>query len=174
MSTLNVSSVLPSSTKRRGIHPIYSDYLGESVLNDDYRLVKNNSYKFTSQLRDIKQAGISERTLTDSLEDSIATSSEMNKKRNLLNLSRITYLTMVYILFSTFLVLRRKKYLSFRTYIRSLYKRLFLSMKKSSQSLLRLNLRSKVSRSRLSSQYLIDFVLLKPMKSSISPSRDSS
>ena len=70
MSALTISTVLPSTPKRGGIHPIYGVYLGGSGLKDDYSLLKVNSYKFTSQLRNVKQAGISERTLMNSREDS--------------------------------------------------------------------------------------------------------
>ena len=70
MSTFTISTVIPSSPKRGDIHPIYGVYLGGSGLINDYRLAKVNSYKFTSQLRNIKQAGVSERILTNSREDS--------------------------------------------------------------------------------------------------------
>ena len=52
------------------IHPIYGVYLGGSSLNDDYSLINVNSYRVTSQLRSIKQTGISEKNLINSREDS--------------------------------------------------------------------------------------------------------
>ena len=67
---MSISTIPPYSPKRRGIHQIYGVYLERSGLDNEYRLVKVNSYKFTSQLRNVKQAGISERTLMNSRENS--------------------------------------------------------------------------------------------------------
>ena len=67
MSAPTVSTTPP---KQGGIHSIYGVCLGVSGLNNDYYLAKVNPYKFTSQLRNVKQTGISERTLINSRENS--------------------------------------------------------------------------------------------------------
>lgn len=41
--------------KRGGTHPILGDYLGGSKLNIEYKLIKKNSYKYISQLCNVKQ-----------------------------------------------------------------------------------------------------------------------
>ena len=40
--------------KRCGEHPIYGIYIGGSDLDDDYKLVGNRHYKYTSQRRSAK------------------------------------------------------------------------------------------------------------------------
>lgn len=70
MSAPTVSTVLLTSPNRGSIHQIYGVYLGESSLNNEYCLAKVNSHKFISHLRNFKQAGIIERNLMNSREDS--------------------------------------------------------------------------------------------------------
>ena len=54
-----------TTIKRGGNHPILGDYLGGSDLDDNYQLVKDNSYKYTSQLRNIKQLSANESKLRE-------------------------------------------------------------------------------------------------------------
>ena len=51
--------------KRGGTHPVLGKYVGGSDLNDEYRLTKTNSYKFTSQLRNVKQLSANEGKLRE-------------------------------------------------------------------------------------------------------------
>ena len=56
--------------KRGGTHPTFGIYLGGSGIDSDYNLLKSPSYKFTAQLRNMKQAGIGERALMNARDDS--------------------------------------------------------------------------------------------------------
>ena len=51
--------------KRGGTHPVLGNYLGGCELDNDYHLVNSNSYKYTSQLRTIKQLSANENKLRE-------------------------------------------------------------------------------------------------------------
>ena len=51
--------------KRGGNHPILGDYIGGADLDDKYCLIKNNSYRYTAQLRNIKQLSANQAKLMD-------------------------------------------------------------------------------------------------------------
>ena len=63
MSTTQKEST--STIKRGGTHPVLGTYLGVSDLDNEYRLMKKNSYKFTSQLRTVKQLSANETKLRE-------------------------------------------------------------------------------------------------------------
>ena len=54
-----------ATIKRGGNHPVLGNYLGGSDLNHEYKLVKKNSYKYTSQLRMVKQLSVNEGKLRE-------------------------------------------------------------------------------------------------------------
>ena len=54
-----------TTIKRGGKHPILGDSIGGASLTNDYKLSKPNPYKFTSQLRSIKQLSINESKLRE-------------------------------------------------------------------------------------------------------------
>ena len=54
-----------TSIKRGGNHPVLGNYLGGSDLNNEYKLVKKNSYKYTSQLCTVKQLSVNEAKLRE-------------------------------------------------------------------------------------------------------------
>ena len=54
-----------ATIKRGGNHPVLGNYLGGSDLNHEYKLVKKNSYKYTSQLRTVKQLSVNEGKLRE-------------------------------------------------------------------------------------------------------------
>ena len=61
-----------TSIKRGGNHPVLSDYLGGSDLDNKYKLVKKNSYTYTLQLRTVKQLSANEAKLREE-QNSIST-----------------------------------------------------------------------------------------------------
>ena len=54
-----------ATIKRGGNHPVLGNYLGGSDLNHEYKLVKKNSYKYTWQLRMVKQLSVNEGKLRE-------------------------------------------------------------------------------------------------------------
>ena len=83
-----------STIKRGGNHLTLGSYLGGCDLDDDYCLVKPNSYKYTSQLRTLKQLSANETKLREDRNSililkfdgklelsSLATSKEMDKEQ---------------------------------------------------------------------------------------------
>ena len=54
-----------ASIKRGGNHPVLGNYLGGSDLNNEYKLIKKNSYKYTSQLCTVKQLSVNEAKLRE-------------------------------------------------------------------------------------------------------------
>lgn len=64
--------------KRGGIHRAYGVYLGGCALDDDYKLTKARSFKYTTQLRNSKALASIEKTLMTARND--ATSVKFNGK----------------------------------------------------------------------------------------------
>ena len=56
---------------RGGKHPSYGEYQGGSVLEDDYsqKLTEIRTFKYPSQLRNLKQLSINQKTLMDAKRD---------------------------------------------------------------------------------------------------------
>ena len=77
-----------STIKRGGKHPVLGNYLGGSDLNGKYCLTKTNSYKFTSQLRSVKQLSANETKLREE-QNSISTM-KFDGKLELTNSSSLT------------------------------------------------------------------------------------
>ena len=65
--------------RRGGRHPILGYYAGGCPINDDYKLLKVNPFKYTSQLRNVKQLSSNETKLIDDR----ASVSSMKFDRNL-------------------------------------------------------------------------------------------
>ena len=57
--------------RRDGKHPIYREYLGGSELDDNYsqKISGIRSFKYPSQLRNIKQLSVNQKTLMDAKKD---------------------------------------------------------------------------------------------------------
>ena len=51
--------------RRSGKHPILGYYAGGCPINDNYKLSKMNPFKYTSQLRSVKQLSSNETRLID-------------------------------------------------------------------------------------------------------------
>ena len=65
--------------RRGGRHPILGCYAGGCPINDNYKLSKMNPFKYTSQLRSVKQLSSNETRLIDVC----ASASSMKFDRNL-------------------------------------------------------------------------------------------
>ena len=64
-----MSAVVP---RRGGTHSSYVDYQGGSLLDDDYTQTTSNvrTFKYPSQLRNLKQLSMNQKTLMDAKRDS--------------------------------------------------------------------------------------------------------
>ena len=56
--------------ERGGTHPTFRMYMEGRGIDSEYNLSKSQSYKFTAQLRNMKQAGIGERALMNTRDNS--------------------------------------------------------------------------------------------------------
>ena len=66
------------SPRRGGNHPYHGIYMGGCGLNDRYELVRDKPYKFTAQLRNVKQMATNEQRLIDARVDSKITKVDGN------------------------------------------------------------------------------------------------
>ena len=67
--------------RRGGIHDVQGVYQGGCAFDDEYKLLKPKSFKYTTQLRNAKQRQISEQKLMDLQNDTSAM--KFNRKMEL-------------------------------------------------------------------------------------------
>ena len=68
--------------KRGGEHPIYGIFIGGSFLDNQYKLIGNRHYQFTSQRRSAKVVNSIEQALLNTIESKTAQKFNGNLEKN--------------------------------------------------------------------------------------------